>query len=58
MNFSEDMVFLSSHVIRLAVVLLLAAAFKVSYYPEPEFVNLFGAQESIPAAYVAWRADT
>jgi hypothetical protein len=38
MNFSEDMVFLSSHVIRLAVVLLLAAAFKVKYYPEAKFL--------------------
>ncbi len=25
---------------------------------EPEFVNLKGAQESIPATYVAWRAGT
>jgi hypothetical protein len=23
--------------------------------PEPEFVNVSGAKESIPAAYVAWR---
>jgi hypothetical protein len=26
--------------------------------PEPEFVNVYGAQESIPPAYVAWRAGT
>jgi hypothetical protein len=24
--------------------------------PEPEFVNVLGVQESIPPAYVAWRA--
>jgi len=26
--------------------------------PGPEFVNVEGAQESIPPAYVAWRAGT
>jgi hypothetical protein len=25
---------------------------------EPVFVNVYGAQESIPPAYVAWRAGT
>jgi hypothetical protein len=25
---------------------------------EPEFLNLYGAQESIPPGYVAWRAGT
>jgi hypothetical protein len=25
---------------------------------EPVFVNVYGAQESIPTAYVAWRAST
>jgi hypothetical protein len=27
-------------------------------YTEPEFLNFYGAQESIPPAYVAWRAGT
>ncbi len=27
-------------------------------YREPVFVNVYGAQESIPLAYVAWRAGT
>jgi hypothetical protein len=27
-------------------------------YTEPGFVNVYGAQESIPSAYVSWRADT
>jgi hypothetical protein len=26
--------------------------------PEPEFVTVLGAQESIPPAFVAWRAGT
>jgi hypothetical protein len=26
--------------------------------PEPEFVNISGALESIPEAYVAWRVGT
>jgi hypothetical protein len=26
--------------------------------PEPVFVNVYGAQESIPPAYVAWREGT
>jgi hypothetical protein len=25
--------------------------------PEPKFVNVYGAQESIPPAYVAWLAE-
>jgi hypothetical protein len=28
------------------------------YSTEPEFVNVSGAQESIPPAYVVWRAGT
>jgi hypothetical protein len=30
----------------------------IYYWPEPEFVNVEGAQESIPPAYVALQADT
>ncbi len=26
--------------------------------PEPEFINFYGVHESIPPAYVAWRAGT
>ena len=32
----------------------------MEYFPhaEPVFLNVYGAQESIPPAYVAWRAGT
>jgi len=30
----------------------------VEYRTEPVFVNVYGAQESISTAYVAWRAST
>ncbi len=29
-----------------------------SFIPEPVFVNIYGAQESMPPVYVAWRAGT
>jgi hypothetical protein len=30
----------------------------IIFRPEPVFVNVYGAKELIPPAYVAWRADT
>ncbi len=35
-----------------------AGFLKWNKFPEPEFVNVQGAQELIPPAYVAWQAGT
>ncbi len=35
-----------------------SAIFLFCFFPETVFFNLYGAQESIPPAYVAWQAGT
>jgi hypothetical protein len=37
---------------------MICTEMEVTGLSEPVFVNVYGAQESIPPAYVAWRAGT